>query len=100
MVTGSPLMRIWPESAGWAPDSVCIRVDLPAPLPADEGDHLTRVEVHADTVDGVEAAEGHADVPHLHEGHGPPLRRWRCGGRVGHGAASCAAGTRCTSEHG
>src|SRR4249920_3900302 len=31
--TGWPLMRISPESGGWAPDSVCISVDFPAPLP-------------------------------------------------------------------
>src|SRR6478736_3908205 len=31
--TGSPLMRIWPESAGRAPDSARISVDFPAPLP-------------------------------------------------------------------
>ena len=30
---GSPSIRISPESAGWAPDSTRIRVDLPAPLP-------------------------------------------------------------------
>ena len=33
MVTGSPLIRIWPLSAGCAPASVWIIVDLPAPLP-------------------------------------------------------------------
>src|SRR6185369_1672650 len=31
--TGSPLIRISPESGRWAPDSTFINVDLPAPLP-------------------------------------------------------------------
>src|SRR4029079_8862280 len=33
IATGSPLMRISPESGRWAPDSTFISVDLPAPLP-------------------------------------------------------------------
>src|SRR5688500_4103627 len=33
MLTGLPSIRISPESAGWAPDSTRIKVDLPAPLP-------------------------------------------------------------------
>ena len=42
---------------------------LAGPVAADEGDDLARVEVHADAVDGVDAAEGHADVAHLHQGN-------------------------------
>src|ERR1700675_5089187 len=33
IVTGSPFTLTSPLSAGWAPDSTRIRVDLPAPLP-------------------------------------------------------------------
>src|SRR6185436_13776888 len=33
MLTASPLTRISPLSAGWAPDNTRIRVDFPAPLP-------------------------------------------------------------------
>ena len=33
MLTASPLTKISPLSAGWAPDSTRISVDLPAPLP-------------------------------------------------------------------
>ena len=61
MVTGWPLMPISPESAGWAPESVCIRVDFPAPLPPTTAT-TAGVEVDADVFDGVDAAEGHADV--------------------------------------
>ncbi len=63
-------MRIWPESAGWAPDSVRISVDLPAPLPPTRATTSPGVEVDADVVDGVDATEEHADVAHLDERDG------------------------------
>ena len=67
------------------------RVDqrgLSGTVAADERDDLTRVQVDRDAVDGVEATEGHPDVAQLDERNAPRLRRWRCGGRIGHGAAS------------
>ena len=60
------------------------RVDqrrLAGAVPSDEGDDLARVEVHADSVDGVEAAEGDADVPHLDE-RVPPAFDGAGGGAV------------------
>ena len=45
---------------------------LAGAVAADETDDLARVEVDADAVDGVQAAEGDADVAQLHE-------RDRCG---------------------
>ena len=73
--TGSPLMRISPESAGWAPDRVCISVDLPAPLPPTRPTTSPGVEVDGDAVDGVDAAERHADVAHLDERDAGAARR-------------------------
>ena len=40
---------------------------LPGAVAADEGDDLTRVEIDADVVDGMDAAERHADVADLDE---------------------------------
>ena len=71
-----PLITISPESAGCAPDSVCISVDLPGTVSADEADDLAGIEVDADVVDRVHAAEGHSDVAELDE---------RCAARVGRG---------------
>ena len=48
---------------------------LAGAVAADQGDDLTGVEVDADAVDGVDAAERHADVAHLDERHRPPVAR-------------------------
>ena len=47
---------------------------LAGPVASDEGHHLARVEIHAHAVDGVHAAEGDADVPHLNGGNASRLR--------------------------
>ena len=46
---------------------------LAGAVATDEGDDLAGVEVDADAVDGVDAAEGHADVAHLDERDRPPV---------------------------
>ena len=66
-------MRISPESAGWAPESTLDQRRLAGAVAADEGDDLAGIEVDADAVDGVDAAEGHADVAHLDERGRPPV---------------------------
>ena len=71
-MTGLPLIRISPESAGWAPDSTRISVDLPAPLPPTRPTTSPGVQVDGDAVDGVDAAERDADVAHLDE-RAPPV---------------------------
>ena len=88
-VTGSPLMRISPGVGRVGARQRVHQRRLAGAVAADEGDDLTGVEVDADAVDGVDAAEGHADVAHLDERDGRP----RCdgggsAGDVGHGAAS------------
>ncbi len=45
-----------------APESVRMRVDFPAPLPPTRPDDLARLEVDVHVVDGMDAAEGNADV--------------------------------------
>ena len=65
MVTGSPLMRICPESAGCAPDERVHQRRLAGAVATDEGDDLAGVQVDGDAVDGVDAAEGDTDVAHL-----------------------------------
>ena len=59
---------------------------LAGAVAADEGDHLAGVQVDGDAVDGVDAAEGDADVAHLHERDGP-----RCDGDVVSAASVMAA---------
>ena len=54
-----------PESTGYAPASIFISVDLPAPLWPEQRDDFAGVEVDADAVDGVHAAECLADVVQL-----------------------------------
>ena len=78
IVTGLPSMRISPESAGCAPESVADQGRLAGAVAADEADDLARVEVERDVVDGVDAAEGDRDVAHLDERH---ARRRRSSGR-------------------
>ena len=94
IVTGSPSMRISPESAGWAPDSDAHQRRLAGAVAADQPDDLAREEVDGDAVDGVDAAERDADVAHLDERGGsaasarrpgPARRRLGCAGRlIGH----------------
>ena len=55
------------ESAGCAPDSTRMRVDLPAPLPPTMPMTSPGVQVDGDVVDGVDATERDADVAHLDE---------------------------------
>ena len=86
IVTGWPLMRISPESAGWAPDERVHQRRLPGAVAAHEADDLTGVEVDADVLDGMDATEGHADVAELDQrwllGCG---RGFGAGRKVGHG---------------
>ena len=82
--TGWPSIRISPESAGWAPDSDAHQRRLAGAVAPDQADDLAGVEVDGDAVDGMDAAERHADVAHLDErDRGPPpaaltgvARRW------------------------
>ena len=66
-------------SAGWAPDSTRISVDLPAPLPPTRPTTSPGRRSTDDPVHGVDAAERDADVAHLDEravdaGAGGPCR--------------------------
>jgi hypothetical protein len=78
-------MRIWPESAGCAPDRHRIRVVLPAPLPPTRPDDLARSQVDGDVLDRVNAAERDADVLHLDQRSGARGRR---SGRSGSGVGA------------
>ena len=48
---------------------------LACAVPTHEGDDLAGVDVDVDVVDGMHAAERHADIAHLDKWHRPPVRR-------------------------
>jgi hypothetical protein len=65
---------------------------LPRAVPAHERDDLTGIEIDAHAVDGLEPAEGHADVSHLDERCGTGFGRKRGALRVGHACPSLRVG--------
>ena len=74
--TGSPSMKISPESAFCAPDRVLIKVDLPAPLPPTKP-RISRAEVDGDVLDRARTPKADTHVPHLDQGDAAVLRGHR-----------------------
>ena len=85
MVTGSPLMRICARVGGVGARQGVHQRRLAGAVAADEGDHLARVQVDGDAVDGVDAAEGDTDVAQLDERDALGGVGCGGGGKVGHG---------------
>ena len=72
---------------------------LPGAVRSDEPDHLARLDLEADGVEGDDAAEGDGDVVHREGGGGRPWGRAAAGGASGRGRGSWnGAVTRCAAR--